>query len=87
MGAARINQESQVDAVYEKLKDMQSDEDKIIELKKLKLRYFDPKEIANLMGFPNEFSFPDELSTMQKYRVLGNSLNVKIVSMLIQICM
>ncbi|KAJ2356531.1 hypothetical protein GGF43_002010 [Coemansia sp. RSA 2618] len=45
-------------------------------------RYFTPREVANLMGFPAEFSFPEGTSNKQKYRVLGNSLSVSIVSVL-----
>ena len=77
-----------VDRVYQRVKGLNDDEEKLKELRKLKLRYFSPEEIALLMGFPPEFSFPegDKLSRLQKYRLLGNSLNVKIVSMLIKVC-
>ena len=51
----------------------------------LKLRYFSPREIANLMGFPISFSFPNNLTTKQRYRLLGNSLNVWVVSQLVKI--
>lgn len=51
-------------------------------LKKLNLRYFAPKEVANLMCFPAEFNFPPSLSRNQCYKVMGNSLNVHIVSIL-----
>lgn len=33
-----------------------SDEEKLNQLSRLKLRYFSPREIANLMGFPKHFS-------------------------------
>ncbi|ESO97462.1 hypothetical protein LOTGIDRAFT_114987 [Lottia gigantea] len=59
------------------------EETKIIE--KLKLRYFTPREIANLLCFPSSFSFPDNLSRIQLYRCLGNSLNVHVVSILIRL--
>ena len=49
----------------------------------LKLRYFSPREISNLLGFPPEFSFPDHVTLKQKYKVLGNSLNVTVVSLLL----
>lgn len=51
----------------------------------LQLRYFTPREIANLLCFPETYSFPDDVSTIQKYRVLGNSLNVHVVSVLIHL--
>ena len=50
----------------------------------LKLRYFTPREVANLMCFPPSFSFPPELSLRQCYQVLGNSLNVRVVSVLMR---
>ncbi|KAJ2548530.1 C-5 cytosine-specific DNA methylase, partial [Coemansia sp. RSA 1797] len=45
-------------------------------------RYFTPREVANLMGFPAEFSFSDITSNRQRYRLLGNSLSVSVVSVL-----
>jgi len=53
-------------------------------LDKLNLRYFSSREIARLMGFPESFVFPDSSSLKQQYRLLGNSLNCKVVSALIQ---
>ncbi|PHZ16305.1 cytosine-5--methyltransferase [Rhizopus microsporus ATCC 52813] len=61
------------------------DEGKQLELlKSLRLRYFTPREVANLMGFPDQFSFPNTSSLKQKYRTLGNSINVKLVSELMR---
>ncbi|KAM9984317.1 hypothetical protein ACTFIZ_003986 [Dictyostelium cf. discoideum] len=51
----------------------------------LKLRYFSPKEITRLHGFPEEFKFSPKLTTIQCYRLIGNSLNVKIVSELLKV--
>ena len=53
-------------------------------LRCLDLRYFSPREVANLMCFPADFSFPDHLTNRQCYMALGNSLNVRVVSFLIQ---
>jgi len=53
-------------------------------LDKLNLRYFTSREIARLMGFPETFVFPESSSLKQQYRLLGNSLNCKVVSALIQ---
>uniref|UniRef100_A0A8D2DK64 tRNA (cytosine(38)-C(5))-methyltransferase n=1 Tax=Sciurus vulgaris TaxID=55149 RepID=A0A8D2DK64_SCIVU len=58
---------------------------KITKLSMLKLRYFTPKEIANLLGFPPEFGFPEKITVKQCYRLLGNSLNVHVVAKLIKI--
>ncbi|KAN0008954.1 hypothetical protein ACTFIU_010236 [Dictyostelium citrinum] len=51
----------------------------------LRLRYFSPKEITRLHGFPEEFKFSPKLTTIQCYRLIGNSLNVKIVSELLKV--
>ncbi|XP_028029127.1 tRNA (cytosine(38)-C(5))-methyltransferase [Bombyx mandarina] len=54
-------------------------------LKKLKLRFFTSKEILRLMSFPSEYSFPTTVTRKQCYRLLGNSVNVKVISELLQI--
>ena len=54
-------------------------------LKTLKLRYFSPYEVAKLLGFPSDtFTFPPAYLPKPHlcYRVLGNSLNVSVVSLL-----
>ncbi|XP_076187744.1 tRNA (cytosine(38)-C(5))-methyltransferase isoform X3 [Aptenodytes patagonicus] len=61
------------------------EEEKLMKLSTLKLRYFTPREIANLHGFPLEFGFPDKVTIKQCYRLLGNSLNVHVVAKLISI--
>ncbi|KAL9696089.1 hypothetical protein quinque_015374 [Culex quinquefasciatus] len=48
----------------------------------LKVRYFTPKEVARLMSFPGDFGFPKGTTDKQCYRVLGNSINVLVVSSL-----
>lgn len=55
----------------------------IVHLKELKLRYFTPREVANLMCFPSSYSFPDDTGLVQCYRLLGNSVNVLVVSTLL----
>ncbi|XP_048241648.1 tRNA (cytosine(38)-C(5))-methyltransferase-like [Haliotis rufescens] len=54
-------------------------------LRGLQLRYFTPREIANLLCFPPQFELPNELSRIQMYRSLGNSLSVHVVSLLIRL--
>ncbi|XP_046467586.1 tRNA (cytosine(38)-C(5))-methyltransferase [Neodiprion pinetum] len=54
-------------------------------LNSLKLRYFTPREIARLMCFPEDFHFPKTTTTKQKYRLLGNSINVFVVCQLIKL--
>ncbi|KAI8388852.1 S-adenosyl-L-methionine-dependent methyltransferase [Radiomyces spectabilis] len=53
-------------------------------LHSLKLRYFTPREVANLMGFPSHFEFPSTSSVKQQYRTLGNSINVRLVAELMK---
>jgi tRNA (cytosine38-C5)-methyltransferase len=48
------------------------------------LRFFSPDEIARLLGFPATFSFPRELARRNAYALLGNSLNVLVVSELVR---
>ncbi|RUS32285.1 S-adenosyl-L-methionine-dependent methyltransferase, partial [Jimgerdemannia flammicorona] len=50
----------------------------------LRLRYFTPREVANLMGFPPEFGFPESINLKQRYRVLGNSISVRVVAELMR---
>ena len=67
--------------------DEESKERRVSALRKLRLRFFSPREIARLMGFPevDKFSFPEETTRLQCYRVLGNSLNVTVVAFLLRI--
>lgn len=53
---------------------------RINSLKPLRLRYFTPREVANLMCFPERFKLCPELTDKQHYKLLGNSINVKVVS-------
>lgn len=59
-------------------------EEQLIKLKSLKMRYFTPQEVAKLMSFSSKFTFPDDTTAKQCYRVLGNSINVAIVKNTIQ---
>ncbi|KAJ3137590.1 C-5 cytosine-specific DNA methylase [Geranomyces variabilis] len=65
---------------------------------RLGLRYFTPTEIARLHAVPidakaprpprptaHSFSFPPDLSLAQKWRVLGNSMNVAVVGNLMRV--
>ncbi len=45
----------------------------------MRLRYLTPRECLRLLYFPEDFSFPNELSTREKLSLCGNSLNVKVV--------
>lgn len=52
-------------------------------LKQSGLRYFTPREIANLHSFPKKFKFPEHLTLKQRYALLGNSLSVAVVASLL----
>lgn len=52
---------------------------------KLRLRYFSPAEIAGLLWFPAQFHFPADVTMKQQYQLLGNSLNVYVVSALLKL--
>lgn len=40
------------------------------------VRFFEPKEIANLMGFGDDFDFPKDIGRRNCYKLVGNSLSV-----------
>lgn len=56
-------------------------------MKLLKLRYFTPREIARIHGIPDWYSFPDNLSDKQLYKLLGNGLNVTVIQILFKFCL
>lgn len=80
----QCSSETELETVFRGLDEL-ADEEKLKRLQTLKLRYFTPKEVANLMGFPKTFVIPGHISLKQRYKVLGNSLNVVVVSRLLQI--
>ena len=43
------------------------------------VRRFTPREIARLLGFPDQFVLPDSLTTRQLWKLLGNSLSIPCV--------
>ena len=48
------------------------------------IRYFTPKEIANLHCFPFNYHFPSQITNRQAYSLLGNSLNVFVIGVLLE---
>ncbi|XP_036916670.1 tRNA (cytosine(38)-C(5))-methyltransferase isoform X2 [Sturnira hondurensis] len=80
----QTTEDVQIEDIYRSLTNL-SQEEKIKKLLMLKLRYFTPKEVANLHGFPPEFGFPENITVKQCYRLLGNSLNVCVVAKLIKV--
>lgn len=78
--------DSEVQQVFDELKIMDLSEDtKLKLLKSLELRFFSPREVANLMNFRKSFKFPSCLTKKQRYRLLGNSININVVAELIKI--
>lgn len=54
----------------------------------LRLRYFSPSELLRLLDFvkpelKKEFLWPDNISRKSRYRLIGNSVNVRVVAALI----
>lgn len=47
-----------------------------------RLRRFTPREILAIFGFPPSFSFPEDLPLEHQYKLIGNSINVTLVSLL-----
>ncbi|CAG8463206.1 283_t:CDS:2 [Funneliformis caledonium] len=82
----QLSEDLDSDKVFNKVERKGSilEQENIDLIPRLKLRYFTENEIASIMGFPKEFSFPDEITLKQRYRVLGNSINVIVVSELIK---
>ncbi|KAK4547237.1 hypothetical protein RGQ29_032835 [Quercus rubra] len=48
------------------------------------LRFFTPREVANLHSFPEDFHFPQQISLRQRYALLGNSLSIAVVAPLLR---
>nr|CAG4646439.1 EOG090X0A4V [Macrothrix elegans] len=78
-GTGSVLQHNREESLHERFAQFVETED-IKHLKPLQLRYFTPREVASLMGFPQEFKFPSTISLRTKYKLLGNSLNVFIVA-------
>ncbi|KAI7854319.1 S-adenosyl-L-methionine-dependent methyltransferase [Circinella umbellata] len=80
----QLNEELDSTETFDKVtqaKKMGNEQEALKLLQSLKLRYFTPREVANLMGFPMDtFTFPESTTIKQKYRCLGNSINVRLVS-------
>ena len=60
-------------------------EEKTLEdLRPLRPRYFAPREVARLHGFPEEMRFPPAVSRKKQFELLGNSLSVPVVRELLR---
>ena len=45
-----------------------------------RVRRFSPREILRLMGYPESYRWPGELTTRQSWKLIGNSLSIPAVS-------
>jgi tRNA (cytosine38-C5)-methyltransferase len=70
---------------WEEGEDTTVGQERVSRLRELGLRYFTPREVANLMSFPPEFGFPSNVTKKQKYKLLGNSVNVQVVSFVLRL--
>lgn len=78
--------EDKVQSAMEHINNFNTDSEEFLKcVEKLRLRFFTPREICRLMGFPESFTFPEYITKKQRYMLLGNSINVKVVSELIKI--
>ncbi|KAI0638813.1 S-adenosyl-L-methionine-dependent methyltransferase [Trametes polyzona] len=72
--------------------DRAGDDDAVRLLRPLRLRYFSPTELLRLFAFlppsadadaDGHFVWPENISTKTKYKLIGNSVNVRVVTELI----
>lgn len=49
-----------------------------------KIRKFSPEELLRIFGFPDNFKFPEELNLRLRWKLVGNSLSVSVVSLLLK---
>lgn len=68
-----------------RVKEDATEVEKLQLLRQLQLRYFTPREIEQLMGFSRALVYPEYMTNRQKYKLLGNSLNVQVVAELLKL--
>lgn len=62
---------------------IKADNSDVNSLKNLKLRYFTPREMMRIHGFPDTYDITG-VSKKKMYQLIGNSLNVCVVSQLVK---
>lgn len=78
------NTQADMSEIYSKVQTLSEDDPLRIELlHQLQLRYFTPEEVTRLMCFPPWFTFPPTTTKKQRYKLLGNSINVLVVASLL----
>lgn len=53
----------------------------------LYLRFFSPSELARLLDFAQDFAFPNGVSLSQQWKLLGNSINVRVAARLVELAL
>ncbi|TFK38617.1 S-adenosyl-L-methionine-dependent methyltransferase [Crucibulum laeve] len=91
----QMNEELDTTEIFNKFLQAQSNsEDEAVKfLHPLQLRYFSPEELLRIFEFnplvndstyTSQFKWPEDISTKSKYRLIGNSVNVRVVQALIE---
>ena len=50
-----------------------------------KLHKFTPRELLNIFGYRDGFDFPDNISLEHQYKLIGNSVNVEMISKVVEV--
>jgi len=79
----QCNKEESLDEAFQEY--LHTGKKSVKSLVNLRLRYFSPTEVAGLLWFPAEFHFPTDITMKQQYKLLGNSLNVYVVSVMLKL--
>ncbi|GAB0094030.1 tRNA (cytosine(38)-C(5))-methyltransferase [Sergentomyia squamirostris] len=78
--------DEEIQEVFQKMEKLSPEQDEYkILLESLDLRFFTPEEVVHLMGFTGGIRWPHNVTDRQKYKLLGNSLNVTVVRELINL--
>ncbi|CAK5279843.1 unnamed protein product [Mycena citricolor] len=88
----QLNEDEDTTSVFDAFLDAQTTsrpEDAVRILDCLRLRYFTPDELLRIFAFnplrtPQTFTWPPSVSRKVKYRLIGNSVNVRVVTELIR---
>lgn len=56
----------------------------LFEVSANKIRYFSAEEILSLLGFSSHFKFPPQMSNKTKWRLVGNSVDTRIIKLLLK---
>jgi len=56
----------------------------VLRAKNNKIRYFAAEEILAMLGFSPDFKLPQNLSNQAKWRLVGNSVDTRVISLLLE---